>query len=222
METRAGRYADVLLGPSPREARRAAFGLLEDGLQPRALYLDVLGPALGEVGSRWQRGLITVAQEHLATAIVTSVMATVAPRLTVASQLTDSPATGRRAVLACTESELHDVGLRMVGDFLEADGWEVLFLGALTPSDALQRLVAETAPDVVGLSTALTTHLASASDAIAAIRQLETPPFVMVGGQAYGNDAGVALGIGADVLLADAGAASALLRERFGSAPRPT
>jgi len=203
-------YADVLLGRSAREARVAALDMLDRGVSPRALYLEVLGPALQEVGSRWQRGLISVAQEHLATAIVTSVMATVAPRLI------EPPPIGRRAVLACTDGELHDVGLRMVGDFLEADGWDVLFLGALTPPGALQRLVADRAPDVVGLSTALTTHLASAAEAIAAMRRLETPPFVMVGGRAYRDDPSVALGIGADVLLADAGAASVLLRQRFG------
>jgi methanogenic corrinoid protein MtbC1 len=207
----SGGYADVLLGPSPREARTAAFGLLDRGLKPRALYLEVLGPALQEVGLRWQRGLISVAQEHLATAIVSSVMATVAPRLV------ELPPIARRAVLACTDGELHDVGLRMVSDFLEADGWDVLFLGALTPPDALQLLVAENTPDVVGLSTALTTHLASAADAIAAIRELDVSPFVMVGGRAYRDDSSVAIGMGADVLLADAGAASAVLRRRFGS-----
>lgn len=211
-----GGYADVLLGRSPREARIAALGLLDQGVLPRALYMKVLAPALQEVGSRWQRGLISVAQEHLATAIVTSVMATVAPRLI------EPPPIGRRAVLACTDGELHDVGLRMVGDFLEADGWEVLFLGALTPPDALQHLVAESAPDVVGLSTALTTHLASASGSIAAIRRLDQPPFVMVGGRAYGDDSDIALRIGADAFLADAGAASALLRERFGSSASAT
>ena len=211
-----GWYADILLGPSPRDARTAALGLLDHGLRPRALYLEVLGPALQEVGLRWQRGLISVAQEHLATAIVSSVMATVAPRLA------EPPPIARRAVLACTDGELHDVGLRMVGDFLEADGWDVLFLGALTPADALQRFVSDSKPDVVGLSTALTTHLASAADAISAIRRLETPPLVMVGGRAYGDDSSVAFGIGADVLLADAGAASAVLRQRFGSESHTT
>lgn len=204
-------YADVLLGRSPREARTAALGLLDEGLEPRALYLEVLAPALREVGSRWEQGLISVAQEHLATAIVSSVMATVAPRLI------QPPPIARRAVLACTDGELHDVGLRMVGDFLEADGWDVPFLGALTPADSLQQLVARSKPDVVGLSTALTTHLASVAVAIAAIRTVDPPPFVMVGGRAYRDDAAVAAGIGADVLLADAGAASALLRQRFGS-----
>ncbi len=205
----------MLLEQSPSEARAAAFGLLENGITPRDLYLEVLAPALQEVGSRWEEGLISVAQEHLATAVVSSVMATVAP------SLTEMPMVGRRAVLACTDGELHDVGLRMVGDFLEADGWEVFFLGALTPADALQQLVAECKPDVVGLSTALTTHLASAGAAIDAVRKLDRPPFVIVGGRAYGDDESVALDLGADAWFADAGVASSLLRGRFGSEARP-
>lgn len=211
VEPRPEMFADVLIGRSPREARTAALGLLDQGILPRALYLEVLGPALREVGSRWQLGQISVAQEHLATAIVTSLMATVAPRLA------EPPPVDRRAVLACTDGELHDVGLRMVGDFLEADGWDVLFLGALTPPDDLVRLVAETRPDAVGLSTALTTHLASAGQTISAIRDVGEPPFIMVGGQAYGVDGAAAQGLGADAWLADAGAASSLLRARFGA-----
>lgn len=184
--------------------------MLDQGVRPRSLYLEVLGPALGEVGSRWQRGVVSVAQEHLATAIVTSIMAT------LASRLEEPPAIQRRAMLACTEGELHDVGLRMIGDFLEADGWEVLYLGVLTPADEFEGLVVSMKPDVIGLSTTLTTHLATAAALISRIRRLAEPPLIIVGGRAYG-DAAVARGVGADEYLPDAGSLSAFLRDRFGA-----
>lgn len=208
-------FADVLLSSPPREARAAAIGLVERGQPPRAVYLDVLGPALEEVGSRWERGLATVAQEHLATAVVSSIMATLAPRLA------EPPSVGRRAVLASTDGEMHVVGLRMVGDFLEADGWEVLFIGAVTPGADLARLAGETRPDAVCLSTTLTTHLDAAEATIAMLKALPDPPVVLVGGHAYGGDADRARAMGADAFAADAGAASRFLRELFGHEHEP-
>lgn len=207
----ATRFADMLLERPPREARAAVLALIDRGAAPRDVYLDVLGPALEEVGVRWQQGLATVAQEHLATAIVSSIMATVAPRLE------EPPPMGRRIVLASTDGEMHVVGLRMVGDFLEADGWEVYYLGAATPGAELAAMVDELRPDVVGLSTTLTTHLGAARDAMLLLKARPDPPFVFVGGHAYGGDVEVAIRAGADALAADAGAASALLRARFGT-----
>lgn len=204
-----GWFADILLGKPPREARATAVGLADGGLPPRDVYLQVLAPALEEIGSRWQRGTATVAQEHLATALVSSIMATLAPRLD------EPPVVGRRAVLAGTDGELHSVGLRMVGDFLEADGWDVDFLGALTPEGEVERFTADRRPDLVCLSTTLTTHLPAVRSTIAALRRLPTPPLIMVGGRAYGGDAAVALGLGADAFASDAGAASKFLRARF-------
>jgi methanogenic corrinoid protein MtbC1 len=210
------RFADVLLEQTPREARAAALSLVDRGVRPRSIYLEVLGPALGEVGARWQRGTATIAQEHLATAVVSSIMAT------LATTLEEPPPISRRIVLACTEGGLHEVGLRMVGDFLEADGWEVFYLGALTPVGDLRRLVDDTRPDVVGLSTTLTTHLPAAVASIAALREGRSPPFVIVGGRAYGGDPEIARQVGADAFAADAGSASQFLRESFGRAAQPS
>ena len=46
---------------------------------------------------------------------------------------------GRTALVACAEGELHSLGVRMVADFLDADGWDVLFVGALSPVEARGR-----------------------------------------------------------------------------------
>lgn len=207
-----GWFADVLLGKPPREARAAAVGLADEQFAPRDVYLQVLAPALEEVGSRWQRGTATVAQEHLATALVLSIMATLAPRLD------EPPVVGRSAVLAGTDGELHAVGLRMLGDFLEADGWDIHYLGALTPEGEVERFTADMGPDVVCLSTTLTTHLPAVRSTIAALRRLPIPPLIMVGGRAYGGDAAVALGLGADAFAADVGVASEFLRAHFADA----
>ncbi|CAN5666271.1 hypothetical protein BH20CHL7_BH20CHL7_02980 [soil metagenome] len=204
-------YVDALVRPDPRGARAVVESMVSSGQPARAIYMDVLGPALVEIGRRWQQARITVAHEHLATATTKVIMARLAPLVG-----TPTP-NGRRVVLACSSGELHGVGLRMVADFLEGDGWEVLELGADTPTADLLAIVSSERPDAVGLSTALTLHLADATEAVGRLKALDPAPFVLVGGAAYGGDADLAARIGADAYAADAGTTSALLRHRFGA-----
>jgi methanogenic corrinoid protein MtbC1 len=192
-----------------------ARGVLEDavsaGLPVSSIYLDVLQPTLYEVGRRWSRAQISVAQEHLATAATQSAMARLAERL----------ATGERrvhpgtALVACVSDELHAVGGRMVADFLEADGWNVVFLGQLTPGADLAAMATEHAAQVVALSAALPERVPRVAEVCAELRALDPSPFVIVGGQAFGGSAERALRTGADAYAADAAGAARTLQERF-------
>ena len=206
----ADRFADLLLLRPPRAAHAAVIGLTAQGMSAREIYLDVLGPALEEVGARWQRGIATIAQEHLATAVVGAIMTR------LAGQLATTRPVRRRIVLACTDGELHETGLRMVRDFLEGDGWEVFYLGAETPSDSLRFLVDRAQPHVVGLSTALPNRVPVARATVSALRSRPARPYILLGGHAYGGDAALARHIGADGFAANAGEASRLLRCEFG------
>ena len=203
-------YVDALVRPDPRGARSVVEAMLSSGRPARSIYLDVLEPALVEVGRLWQQARITVAHEHLATATTKAIMARLAPLVGI------PPPVDRRIVLACSPGELHGVGLRMVADFLEGDGWEVLELGADTPTEDLLSIVSSQRPDAVGLSTALSLHIADAAAAVSRLKALDPAPFVLVGGAAYVADPGLAARIGADRYAADAGTTSALLRDRFG------
>lgn len=205
----ADRFADLLQHSAPREAREFALGAVAGGGRPRDVYLDMLAPALEVIGDRWQRGSATVAQEHLATAVVASIMATLAPALE------EEPPVRQRIVLTCTDGELHDLGLRMLGDFLEGDGWEVLYLGAVTPAAALVDFLADVKPAAVGISVTLSTHLESARATVSSIRE-RSDAYILVGGGAFPDDGKLAHDIGADGFAPDAGAASRLLRARFG------
>jgi len=119
-------------------------------------------------------------------------------------------------VAACVEDELHDVGLRLVADLFQVNGWQVHFLGANTPKPAFLSAVKTHKPDVVALSVTIsyrTWHLVA--DVIAQLRRLPQAggALVMVGGYPFNVSPSLADWIGAD-----AGAANAA--EAFQTAKR--
>jgi DNA-binding transcriptional MerR regulator len=88
-------------------------------------FVEVLAPALVEIGERWESGGLSVAQEHLASATVRSAL----QRL-----LADGRGAVRGvAVLACAPGERHEIGLLMLAVLMRADGWQVAYLGPDTP-----------------------------------------------------------------------------------------
>jgi MerR family transcriptional regulator, light-induced transcriptional regulator len=198
--------------------RRRAFAAVDearrDGLDFIDLYLDILQPALREVGRLWQENKMTVAEEHLATAISQMVMA----RVYTEEVLRASEQRDRRIVAACADSERHDVGLRMVCDVLERDGWDVSYLGASVPVESLAQLVSERRPDAVLLSASIAPHLPQLRTMIERVRAAargEAQPFVLVGGRPFLDDPDLARRLGADASAADARVALDRLREHF-------
>ena len=207
-----GRYLAAVLAGN----RKQAFGVVDEalaaGMALRPLYLEVFQPALREIGRLWQDNRITVADEHLATAITQAAMARLYDRLFAAA----TPG-GRLLVAACADQERHEVGLRMLCDILEMDGWDTVFLGASVPVDALVGMVRERRPDVVALSAAISPHLSRVREAIRAIRD-DVPgpqPVIAVGGRAFADDPELAVRLGADLTARDAAEAAERLKERF-------
>jgi MerR family transcriptional regulator, light-induced transcriptional regulator len=109
------------------------------------------------------------------------------------------------------------MGGQMLSGLLEASGWEVLYLGATLPVDALVGLADGEVPDVVALSTTMSAHLPQVRATVPALEELPEPPLVALGGQAYRGER-QARELGADVWAPTAAAASALLDQEV----RPT
>ena len=193
-----------------RRAMLAVEGARKDGLDMRTIYLGVLQPALREIGRRWERGEMTVAQEHLATAITQTAMSRLA-----GEHLQDNEG-GPILIAACVGDERHALGLRMVCDLLELEGWTSQYLGPTVPSSDLVKMIGDCRPRAVALSVSLPPHLLSARDAITRIRELGAPqPLVLVGGRAVGS-AEIAERMGADATASDAGEAVDVVRARAG------
>lgn len=108
------------------------------------LILDVIRPALNDIGQGWADGRIDVATEHLATAFLRQ-------RLTL--WLVTGPPTHpvRPIVLACAPGEWHEISLLMLGVLLRRRRWPVTYLGQAVPLPDLVRFTREIRPSVVVL-----------------------------------------------------------------------
>jgi MerR family transcriptional regulator, light-induced transcriptional regulator len=214
-ETAYREFLDAILAGSRDRAREVVDRAgREAGMDVRSLYLEVFQPALRQIGALWQENRISVADEHLATAITQSVMAGL-----YAGAFPAAPGAGRTMLAACVGSERHEVGLRMICDLLELEGWDTSYLGATVPLPSLVEMAVERRPDVVALSAALLPHVARLEQAVEALRErmADEAPLVMVGGRPFIDDPALAARIGADLTAADAAEAVARLQERFGS-----
>jgi MerR family transcriptional regulator, light-induced transcriptional regulator len=195
--------------------RYLAFRILAEaragGMDLDRLYLDVLQPALREIGELWQRNELSVAEEHLATGITQAAMA----RL-FSDAFQWSPRGGRTLIAACADLERHEVGLRMICDLLELRGWETIYLGATVPIDSLVTMIARRKPDAVALSAALAPHVPRLGLMIEQIRTLiPDPPLILVGGRPFLEDPDLAGRVGADLTAPDAVRTVELLQARM-------
>jgi len=173
-------YLSAQLAGNRREALRLLVdeGVLR-GISIASLHLDVIQPAQQEIGRLWQENHISVAQEHMATAISQLALSH------LYRHLPRDPANGRTVLLSCVEGELHELGARMASDFLEMAGFEVRFLGANVPTEHLVREVRESKPDLLALSVTMSYHVPALRKAVAAVREVAPGLPMAVGGLAF-------------------------------------
>jgi methanogenic corrinoid protein MtbC1 len=167
------------------------------------IAIRLFQPALYRIGLLWQHNEITVAQEHLATAISQNVLAQLYPSAEF------EPLNGRKALFAATAGNEHTLGLRMVSDAFELDGWSVQYLGANTPTDSLLAQIDAWRPEVVGLSVSLVQQLSELKQAVGSIRERfgDGCPTIIVGGIPINQIPGIWRWTGADEWSTDAGKA---------------
>lgn len=187
-------FEQALLSGNARAANALLDLCLERGDTLLNFELHVIQPALYGIGRKWQYNQVSVAQEHLATAMSQSVMS---------RGLMKTPfpqGNGRKVLLACVQGNKHCVGLQMVADGFYLAGWDVQFLGADVPTRSLVKHVAEWKPDLVGLSVSVAQQLRVVKDITAQLTQAmhSSRPPVIIGGLAIIQFARIADVVGAD------------------------
>ena len=173
----AAHFAAALEAGNAQGARHLAEQALRDGVEPAVIHAELIQPAMRRVGELWEEGLISVADEHLASAIVERVLAVIYPRCYVAP-----PRSRETVLLACVEDERHVLGLRTASDIIEGAGFDVVFLGADVPVAALAAATRRHLPKVVGLSATLPWEVEAMQRTIAEVRRAHPPVRLVLGG----------------------------------------
>jgi methanogenic corrinoid protein MtbC1 len=109
-------------------------------------FLDtVAGPSLQAIGHAWREGSLSVAHEHLATAVFRRVLGWIMATYEV-------HAAAPRAVVATPARQLHELGAMLVAAAAAAEGWGVTYLGADLPAADILAAARQVGARVVALS----------------------------------------------------------------------
>ncbi len=188
-------YLAALLASDRTGAHRIVIEALDNGLSIRDLYISVFQPVQYEVGRLWLLNKVSIAEEHFCTAATQAIMADLYP------QIISSRRIGKTLVAACIGTELHEIGVRMVADFFEMEGWDTYYLGAGVNYGQVMSAIQTYKPHLLALSVTMTYHVPEVREIITAIRTnlSDRVPPIMVGGLPFNNNINLWRSVGADL-----------------------
>ncbi|HEV7278826.1 MAG TPA: ATP-binding protein [Pirellulaceae bacterium] len=199
-------YLSALLKSDRHRAIRSALNAVDQGASLESVYLNVFQRTQREVGRLWQLRQITVAQEHFCTAATQLAIAQLYPRILERSS------NGRKLVAAAPAGEFHEVGLRIVTDLFEAQGWDTMYLGANVPAESVAAAIDSYRPQLLLLSVTMAYQLNAAERLIDLVRSSEAGRKlkILIGGYPCNVDGDLWRRIGADGCACDVAEALSL------------
>jgi methanogenic corrinoid protein MtbC1 len=208
-------YLDRLLAGDRHGATRLILDAAKGGMPVADIYMNVFQPSQREVGRLWHLNQLSAAHEHYCTAATQTIMAQLYP------YIFDGSPRGQGFIGTCATGEIHELGMRMVTDLFELDGWDTTYLGASSPIAAVVALTAERQAALIGISVTVPSYLGEAAKLIAALRA--EPALaglkILVGGLPFYTLPKLWRELGADAVAWDAREAVRVGHELVGPAP---
>ena len=165
-------------------AKKIIQNAVEEGVDIRDIYLQVLENVQLEIGRLWHANQLTVAQEHYITNWTRRIMDSLQQYIQPSTPL------DRSLIACCVAGELHEVGIRMVSDFFELSGWKTYFTGANTPTSDIIHTIKQQKADLLAISVTIPLNIVEVDLLINKIRADHeiNDIKIIVGGQAFKLD----------------------------------
>lgn len=196
----AQQYLNHLLCGKRDQAANLIDQLVEKGIPVSDIYEHIFQATQYEVGALWQRNVITVAHEHYCTAATQLIMSRLYPIIFSGKK------NGLKLIACSVASELHEIGIRMVSDFFEMDGWDTYYMGSNMPEAHLLHSLREHEADLLAISVTLPIHISRVESIIRSVR--DNPDFrdlkIMTGGYPFGIVPNLTEKVGADATAINA------------------
>jgi MerR family transcriptional regulator, light-induced transcriptional regulator len=112
-------------------------------------FLDSLAaPLFRRIGEEWHDRRLTPAQEHMATAVMRTVLSSLSTDLA-------PPTAAPTLVVATPAGERHEIGALLVASAASSEGWRVIYLGPDLPASEIAGAALDTHASAVALSVVL-------------------------------------------------------------------
>ncbi len=167
----------------------------------KGLYEGVLKAALDSLTCDIQEKDLCIWREHASTTIVRAVIECAYPYVIRERDARSRRKQGKIFVL-CPEGETHEIGARMITDYVTILGFDASFVGSNTPKEEILKAVQLLDVDLIMVSITNYYNLVAAGKMIDLIRNKAGKPVrIIVGGQAFVNNEQVCTWIKADKVL---------------------
>jgi len=173
-------FLDALLSGNQMKCSQLTDEFLQHEPDVKLLYEEIYKKSLYAVGELWEYNKISVATEHLASAIVESLLNKLYYR-----NLANVTARKKTVIVSCVQNEFHQIGIKMISDVFEINGWNSHFLGANTPTIELIHYAKLTNPDLIAVSLSIYFNYTNLIKLVREIRNDFPKLPILVGGQAF-------------------------------------
>jgi methanogenic corrinoid protein MtbC1 len=146
---------------------------------PEVVAVEMLQKTMSEIGEGWQRGEVTVQQEHFCSELAVR-------RLEALLMAAPPPTRRGRLVAACPPDESHALSLLLVTFLLRRQGWDVVYLGANVPLEQMEATAVATRPDLVIMAAQRLHTAAMLRDMVCLLKEQGVP--VAYGGLIFNRE----------------------------------
>lgn len=157
-------YLKAMLAGDRQGASTMILDAVARGVSVKEIYLKVFQPCQWEIGRLWQMNQISMAQEHYCTAATQLIMSQLYPHMFGVERV------GKTLVATSIAGDLHEIGVRMVVDIFELNGWDTYYLGSNTPAASIIESICQEGANVLAISVTLTLYLGAVQDLIQRVR----------------------------------------------------
>ncbi|MDR5659691.1 helix-turn-helix domain-containing protein [Serpentinicella sp. ANB-PHB4] len=174
-------FLTKLLNQNDQEAKDLIFKAVKAGVDIKDIYKDVLAVSMYDVGYLWERGEISIVDEHFFTHTVKSLI------YQLNLFIKKNPKQDHSALFALPSSELHEIPLLISKDLLEMEGWKSYYLGSTVPAYCVVEALERFSCQLLIMSATMdynVGHIKSIIDSVSTRTKLKKVK-VVVGGNAF-------------------------------------
>ncbi len=158
------------------------------------IYLEVFEPTMKKVGLLWEKGKLSIDKEHYFSYVTLDIMAQ------LHNYFPDIKSKKYTIIGTTVPGEKHNIGLKMLMNIFELQGWEAYYYGTNTPNLNIVNAIEENNANIIALSATMPYNINNLQNTIEVIRNKvdKDKLKIIVGGRAFKYDKKLEKKIGAD------------------------